>query len=297
MDTARIIEELRFGHGMPEAAARAAAERRPEVVPALVAALEEQAAALEAGGDDADGRLFVLFHLLGSLRATEAYRPLCRLLRLPDIGDALGDTTTETAHRVMAAVFDGDPAPLQAVIEDADADEFVRSRMFETLAMVTRAGALPRADTERYLRDSFMHLRPQACSFVWNGWQNAMAMLGLAELTTLVQKVFARCFIDPTWMRYKDFVDALQAWSAHPEGPTEYDAKEYAPFGDFVDEMSSWPVFAPEPEATVNEDPVDLDEPLTWDAGIPAHNPFRHVSRNDPCPCGSGKKFKRCCLV
>jgi len=21
------------------------------------------------------------------------------------------------------------------------------------------------------------------------------------------------------------------------------------------------------------------------------------VQRNDPCPCGSGKKFKRCCLV
>ncbi len=25
-------------------------------------------------------------------------------------------------------------------------------------------------------------------------------------------------------------------------------------------------------------------------------NPHRHVGRNDPCPCGSGKKFKKCCL-
>jgi preprotein translocase subunit SecA len=23
-------------------------------------------------------------------------------------------------------------------------------------------------------------------------------------------------------------------------------------------------------------------------------NPFANVSRNDPCPCGSGKKFKHC---
>lgn len=22
----------------------------------------------------------------------------------------------------------------------------------------------------------------------------------------------------------------------------------------------------------------------------------RRISRNDPCPCGSGKKFKKCCL-
>ena len=21
-----------------------------------------------------------------------------------------------------------------------------------------------------------------------------------------------------------------------------------------------------------------------------------HIGRNDPCPCGSGRKFKRCCL-
>lgn len=26
-----------------------------------------------------------------------------------------------------------------------------------------------------------------------------------------------------------------------------------------------------------------------------AINPLRHVGRNDPCPCGSGRKFKRCC--
>jgi uncharacterized protein YecA (UPF0149 family) len=24
--------------------------------------------------------------------------------------------------------------------------------------------------------------------------------------------------------------------------------------------------------------------------------PRRELQRNDPCPCGSGKKFKKCCL-
>ena len=24
--------------------------------------------------------------------------------------------------------------------------------------------------------------------------------------------------------------------------------------------------------------------------------PFEKIGRNDPCPCGSGKKYKRCCL-
>lgn len=26
-----------------------------------------------------------------------------------------------------------------------------------------------------------------------------------------------------------------------------------------------------------------------------AQNPYKTVGRNDPCPCGSGKKFKKCC--
>jgi uncharacterized protein len=28
----------------------------------------------------------------------------------------------------------------------------------------------------------------------------------------------------------------------------------------------------------------------------PREVPYRSVGRNDPCPCGSGKKFKKCCL-
>jgi len=31
-------------------------------------------------------------------------------------------------------------------------------------------------------------------------------------------------------------------------------------------------------------------------AAVPARNEFKSVGRNEPCPCGSGKKFKKCCL-
>jgi uncharacterized protein len=31
-------------------------------------------------------------------------------------------------------------------------------------------------------------------------------------------------------------------------------------------------------------------------ASVPAHSAQSRVGRNDPCPCGSGKKYKKCCL-
>ena len=40
----------------------------------------------------------------------------------------------------------------------------------------------------------------------------------------------------------------------------------------------------------------DPEEAADFYYAEPVSNPFRNVGRNDPCPCGSGKKFKRCCL-
>jgi uncharacterized protein YecA (UPF0149 family) len=35
--------------------------------------------------------------------------------------------------------------------------------------------------------------------------------------------------------------------------------------------------------------------PMAYDP-TPTRRAHRRVGRNDPCPCGSGRKFKRCCL-
>ena len=45
----------------------------------------------------------------------------------------------------------------------------------------------------------------------------------------------------------------------------------------------------------------DGDEEAPWTdipyPNEPVRNPWRHVGRNDPCPCESGKKAKKCCLA
>jgi uncharacterized protein YecA (UPF0149 family) len=42
------------------------------------------------------------------------------------------------------------------------------------------------------------------------------------------------------------------------------------------------------------EEEMNADEILAWQGGTKV-DPFKGVGRNDPCPCGSGKKFKKCC--
>jgi hypothetical protein len=61
---------------------------------------------------------------------------------------------TATSHRVMAAVFDGDPEPLYDIVLDPNAEEFIRAGVCEALAMVTLRGELDRAVAGQFLRDA-----------------------------------------------------------------------------------------------------------------------------------------------
>jgi preprotein translocase subunit SecA len=52
----------------------------------------------------------------------------------------------------------------------------------------------------------------------------------------------------------------------------------------------------PSKQPTVKKDPVVVGAGRTRTLGAqaPANVDWSHVGRNDPCPCGSGKKYKKC---
>src|SRR5712691_1576675 len=298
MDIERILDELTHYKRLPVEAIRAADADRAAVLPAFLQVIERYVAASPEERAK-PSPIFFIFHMLGSWREQSAYRPLARLLCCPeeDIEQALSDCTTETCHRVMAAVFDGDPRPLYEVILDPEANQFVRSRMCETLAMVTLRGELPREEAARFFAAGFTDIKPEMDCFVWNGWQSAIAALGLEELRPLVKQAFERGFVDPMWLGFEHFEQDLRAATEHPDAPPWLDDDEYALFGDAVEEFSKWYCFSPRYEEDRRRAAAASAKTVRWDTiQAQATNPFRHVGRNDPCPCGSGKKFKKCCL-
>ena len=292
MNTADILADLAHSEGLPKAAIRLARARRAESLPEFID-LVERCAADDPSIEPIAPALFFVFHLLGEWHEQSAYRPLARLLMLDTdkVEDLLGDAITESSHRVMAAVFDGDPQPLYDVIEAEEADPFVRSRMFETLAMVTLQGVVAREETARYLRDSFMSLRPHEEDFVWHGWQSAIALLGLEDLSQLVKKAFDRGLISAQTMSFTHFKADLKRALAEPDAPWHPNgSKEFTLFGDTIEELSGWHAFSPEYRGRQS---AWASEATSFEQ---ATNPFRGIGRNDPCPCGSGQKFKKCCL-
>src|ERR1700693_2814202 len=127
MDAAEVLDQLTHAEGLPKAALQAASAQRVEMVPVFLREIDSYLA-LDSTGRAKATPLFFIFHLLGEWREKAAYRPLARLLRCPthEVDDILGDAVTVRVHRVMAAVFDGDPQPLYEIILDPNAEQFIR---------------------------------------------------------------------------------------------------------------------------------------------------------------------------
>jgi uncharacterized protein YecA (UPF0149 family) len=70
---------------------------------------------------------------------------------------------------------------------------------------------------------------------------------------------------------------------------------------DAIGDMQGWACFHPDesgpPEPPEVEVPVPLPQPPEPIECVPP-KPFIRgpkIGRNEPCPCGSGKKYKKCC--
>jgi uncharacterized protein len=282
---------------LPQEAAEWALDHWDEVAPELLGMLERFASGVDRS-DEAARAVFVL-HLAGERQDTRVFPLLCRLAR---DGEAFeveqGDDITTTLTPILISIYDGDLDALKGVIEAAEADEDVRAEALQALAYLTATGRIPREQTEAYLLRLFDTLQPQQESFVWSGWVLAIALLGLEELSDVVRQAFGRGLIEPMVMDYDDFRRDLARTLADPERMAGFQHDMIGPLEDAIGELSSWYAFADAAEQDEERwavGPEDVRLPFT-DMPQSFVDPFKGVGRNDPCPCGSGKKFKKCCL-
>ncbi|WP_250265734.1 DUF1186 domain-containing protein [Rhodovastum atsumiense] len=280
------------GNTLPRKALKQAAERWPEIAPALLARLEAAAAGSDRSDCTAD-IMFYAVYLMAQTRETRAFRPLCTLGADSELLERiLGDGITVDLPAIFARIFDGDPKPLHALIRNSEADQFARDAALEALAWLTATARIDRDETDAFLRDLFTALPPEGSETVWVGWQQAIAALALEDLVPLVEQAFARGLIDPSFLELSDFHKDLRKVQ-QPGAPADavlMRMKDLSSLDDAVEHLSRWDSFQPKAAREERWNPGLLPP------GDPVRNPLRNVGRNDPCPCGSGKKFKKCCL-
>jgi hypothetical protein len=299
MDVETAIQAfVSAGNDLPREAMQWTLDHWDTVAPELLGTLERYTSGADRSDESASAVLFIL-HLAGEKQDTRVFPLLCRLAQDGEATEAaLGDGTTITLKQILISTYDGHLDTLKGLIEAAEADEFVRAEALEALAYLTATGRVPRDEAEAYLLRLYDTLQPQRESFVWSGWVLAIALLGLETLSDVVHQAFERGLIEPMVMGYDDFRRDLERTLADPARMAGFEYDQIGPLEDAIGELSGWYAFSDAAkEGQERWAPSPEDAGLAFaDTPLPFVDPFKGVGRNDPCPCGSGKKFKKCCL-
>jgi DUF971 family protein len=313
----RVLDELcRVRPPYPEATVRWAMEQRDVLAPHFLAELERVAqnpvqVAAEAEDDNALFSWAYLF--LAAWRDTRAWQPMLAVLRAPyeTVDLLLGDALFENYGRALASVCPGEVEPLRELVEDGAISNWVRGTVLDTWRLrVMRSGA-----SAHDFEDCLLAL----------GEKNAAAIrrkdrCGKGEIE-LINAIVQQAMT----LRSKRLRPVVLGWfDEHLADAEIVSRKTYdrATAGDEVDEIdrlddirrgyiedpaletrwwAGWQ--APRPLSVASKWPGILpggaDEAyLRGDGPPPPHQPYLRdtpkVGRNDPCPCGSGLKFKKC---
>jgi hypothetical protein len=295
-----LVDGLRNASALPAAEIAVATLYADAIEADVVAVL------LRAQHEDLDvpsGRLlFRGIHILGGRRLAAAYRPLVAFLSGPQdrVETLLGDAVTENLSQILAGLFDGDEQPLRELVADASVDPFVREAALRALAFLAFDSRIDRATFEAFLRHfGEDKLAAADDDVMWHAWMTAVAVLGLTKLEPRVRKAFADGRIPPHWCDEDDFVALLNAAIERPNDHARLEGESMGYIDDVIEALEKF--------ATGDDDFGDTGDDFGADSDeledlrerlattLPTQNPYRHVGRNDPCPCGSGKKFKKCC--
>ena len=287
MNIDEIISSLEYNHGtIPRAALSKAIDEKEAIVPRLLHVIEDVPNKIQKINDEEAYMLHIYaLYLLAQLRETDAYLPIVRLFSFP--GDLpvriTGDVVTEDLGRILASTFNGDVEPLKILIEDKSLNEYVRSAGLNALCVLWGCGALSRQDIVDYFKYLLSDALVGQTAYMWSSTIRSSLDISPNEMIEEIDKAFEDDLVELFFFNRNDFNSSLGL--SNDEALKRFNRnKRHRLIGDTISEMEHWACFYAERRS---KNPGNMI----------SRTRKKQVGRNDPCPCGSGKKYKKCCLA
>ncbi len=293
---------------LPVAAMRAAQQRREEITPLLIESIRKATEAVRAGSVVANDAHFFALFLLTEFRSREALPVILEAVSLPGDGpfDLFGDAITECLAGVLAELAAETPAVVEELIANRSLNYFVSWAATRTYLFWVRDERLSREQAVAKLTEHLQNAMANRDIDRVSGLVAELASYAPHEAQAEIQQAYNQRLVDRSIVSLDFVEDAI----AEGESRFQEELRRCRQTGvpDAVKELSRWHAFR-EPKDIPAAIDSESDAAWDWDedgaaegedvdpwapGGTIRHTAAR-VSRNDPCPCGSGKKFKKCC--
>jgi len=232
--------------------------------------------------------------LLAQFRETRAYPLVVRFASLPGklLDSLCGDFITGDLGNVLASVCGGDLQGIYSLIENEATDEWVRGAALGGLVTLVAAGQKSRDVIVSYFAGLFRGKLVRRWSHVWDALVSYSSDLYAEELLDDIKQAYEDGLVDP---RYIGLDDVERDLAPGKDRALERlaDDPHRRLVEDSVAEMGWWSCFREDREKNiVPTAPRSKPNPAVT-SQIRKATP--KTGRNQPCPCGSGKKYKKCC--
>ncbi|MCP4111212.1 MAG: DUF1186 domain-containing protein [Desulfobacteraceae bacterium] len=287
MELQDILEELKYNKGyFPHEAVTEAIINRESVIPDLLKIIEYSTDNIDSLADE-DGYFAHIFamYLLAQFKEKRAFKPLINFFSVPgEIAiNFTGDVVTEDMGRIFASVFDGDTELLKSLIENENADEYIRAAAMSAFVALVANGKMPREETLNYFKELFNSEKlSRKPSHVWSALIDRCTDLYPDEVYEEIKEVFYKDLPDPHFIHLKDVKETLNKGKEKTVDEL-LENYRYSLIEDTVRELEHWACFR-----------QNKYRPSSYQN--PTVGTGKKTGRNKPCPCGSGKKYKKCCL-
>jgi hypothetical protein len=272
----RVIAQLsEIRHTQPVAAIASAHQYQAELTPVFLNAME-QALADPVNDFAKHGMLFnYAVYFLAKWREARAFPLFLRWFSLPtetafELG---GETVTVHGARFLASVVGSEVEALKRLTLNPEAHDSCRGQAVVALAVLVAWGEQTREAVEAHIAYLAREGLPRVKSRLWTDVALVAWALDFRSIFPDLRRAISDGLLEIE-------VPTLQDLDESEKGPPcpllKTFTERHPPITDVLGETRWWAGFQ-QPRQTV----------------VPAPTP--KVGRNDACPCGSGKKFKKCC--
>lgn len=257
---------------------------KEEAKPYLYQAIDK---VIEKKGHDKDDVLYLYaIYLLAEFEDQEAFLRIVSLVSLPEkiLDSLLGDVITQDLSDIFYATYNGQMDVLKGLIRNQRTYQYVAVSAMEVLIQLYLDGKYEEKEFKQFLEE-LIYTTSQLHYFVYTSIGGYICELHFMDMLKDVKHLYYQGKINPqVFGTYDTLIDLMFDYTY----PREYCQLPV----DTYKRMRFWSMF----EQKKQEMP-DLNAFIKQQKqqALKAKKKVK-IGRNEPCPCGSGKKYKNCCL-
>ena len=235
-------------------------------------------------------------HILALIKSTEAFELLLDIIRYHE--DDLSDWVTEDAASLLVAFGEDFIEPIKDFTNDETLETFARSAATSALAALGKKFPRHQDDIKKHLTELLKTTHDGTFAGLV---AHDLASFHDPSVIPDIRRAFEDGIIDDPYIPEDEVVAAINGVFS------DMDARDFKrntadPLNHFSRENIEHLHMINYEEDDEDDDEFEdeIDSVLKDDDSEPAMEEIKpkekKIGRNEPCPCGSGKKYKKCCM-